>query len=46
MLALVRAKAARPPLPRITTLGKDEQLRREDDHVRRSLRYAREQLAG
>ncbi len=34
MLSLVKAKAARPPLPRISMLKKDEQLRREDDHVR------------
>jgi sugar phosphate isomerase/epimerase len=44
MLTLVRARTARHPLSRISTLSKDDQLRREDDHVRRSLEYARERL--
>jgi 3-oxoisoapionate decarboxylase len=44
MIALVRGRAARPALPRISALGKDEQLQREDDHVRQCLRYARERL--
>lgn len=44
ILALVRAKAARPPLPRISELGKDEQLRREDENVRHCLRFARKEL--
>jgi sugar phosphate isomerase/epimerase len=44
ILALVRAKAARQPLPRISGLSKDEQLRREDENVRYCLRYAREKL--
>jgi sugar phosphate isomerase/epimerase len=44
MLALVRAKAAKTPLPRIGGLGKEEQIQREDDNVRRSLRYAKERL--
>lgn len=43
-LALVRAKAAKPPLPCISALSPEEQLRREDDHVRQSLRYAHETL--
>jgi sugar phosphate isomerase/epimerase len=44
MLALVRAKAGKQPLPRLSTLAKDEQVKREDDNVRRSLRYAAEKL--
>jgi sugar phosphate isomerase/epimerase len=44
MLALVRAKAAKEPLPRVSDLGREEQIRREDDNVRRCLRYAREKL--
>jgi 3-oxoisoapionate decarboxylase len=44
MLALVRARASKKPLPRISALSKKEQLQREDEHVRQSLRYARERL--
>jgi sugar phosphate isomerase/epimerase len=44
MLALVRAKAGKNPLPRISELSKDEQLRREDDNVRECLRHARAHL--
>ncbi len=44
MLALVRAKASKKPLPRISQLRKEEQLQREDDNVRDCLRYAREKL--
>jgi sugar phosphate isomerase/epimerase len=44
MLAFVRAKAAKTALPRVTALGKDEQLEREDENVKRCLRYARERL--
>jgi sugar phosphate isomerase/epimerase len=44
MLALVRARAGKKPLPRISELDRDEQLRREDENVRQSLRYARERL--
>ena len=43
-LALVRTKASKQPLPRMTGLTKDEQLKREDDNVRQSLRYASEKL--
>jgi sugar phosphate isomerase/epimerase len=46
MLALVRAKAAKTPLPRVSGLDRDEQLRREDENVRQCLRYARERLEG
>ena len=46
MLALVRTHAAKKPLPRITELSKEEQLRREDDNVRQSLRYAKDRLGG
>jgi sugar phosphate isomerase/epimerase len=44
MLALVRARAGKKPLPRISELGKEEQIQREDDNVRQCLRYAREKL--
>jgi sugar phosphate isomerase/epimerase len=44
VLALVRKHAAKPPLPRTSGLGREEQLRREDENVRESLRYAREKL--
>jgi sugar phosphate isomerase/epimerase len=44
MLALVRAKAGKKPLPRISELSKEEQLKREDDNVRASLRYAKDKL--
>jgi hypothetical protein len=44
MLSLVRTKAGKKPLPRISGLGKKEQLQREDDHVRQSLQHARERL--
>jgi 3-oxoisoapionate decarboxylase len=44
MLALVRAKTAKKPLPRISDLGKEDQLKREDENVRECLRYAKEKL--
>lgn len=44
MLALVRAMAGKQPLPRVSGLAKDEQLRCEEDNVRTSLRYAAEKL--
>jgi hypothetical protein len=44
MLALVRSKAGKKPLPRISELSKEEQLQCEDDNVRKCLRYAREKL--
>jgi sugar phosphate isomerase/epimerase len=40
MLALVRAKAGKTPLPRISELKKEEQLQHEDENVRQCLRYA------
>lgn len=40
VLALVRAKSGKQPLPRLSTLARGEQVRREDDNVRTSLRYA------
>jgi sugar phosphate isomerase/epimerase len=43
-LRLVRAHAAKQPLPRVSGLSREERLAREDDNVRRSLRYAREHL--
>jgi sugar phosphate isomerase/epimerase len=44
ILALVRSKAGKKPLPRVSDLTKDDQLKREDDNVRQSLRYAKERL--
>jgi sugar phosphate isomerase/epimerase len=44
MLSLVRARAARGGLPRLTTLPRDQRIEREEDNVRRSLRFARERL--
>lgn len=41
---MVRTHAAKEPLPRVNALGREEKLKREDDNVRRSLRYARERL--
>lgn len=43
-LALVRRNAARAPLPRVSGLGRAEQLRCEDDNVRQCLRYAADRL--
>lgn len=45
MLTLVRKNARKQPLPRISTLSEAEQLRVEDDNVRRSLEYARKNLS-
>lgn len=44
VLSLVRQHAAKKPLPRTTGLSREEQLKREDDNVRQSLRYAREKI--
>jgi sugar phosphate isomerase/epimerase len=44
MLNLVRAHAPKRPLLRVSALAKEEQLRREEDHIRQSLQYARERL--
>jgi hypothetical protein len=44
MLALVRAKAAKKPLPRISELAKEAQLTREDENVCQCLRYAKDKL--
>jgi sugar phosphate isomerase/epimerase len=46
MLALVRARAGKKPLPRVSDLSKEDQLQREDDNVKECLRYARERLDG
>lgn len=43
-LRLVRAHAAKNPLPRVSGLSREERLQREDENVRRSLKYARERL--
>src|SRR5262249_39375956 len=40
-LARVRKQASKEPLPRVSGLDRDEQLRREDENVRQSLRFAR-----
>jgi sugar phosphate isomerase/epimerase len=39
-LALVRKRAPRQPLPRISGLGKEQQVATEEENVRRSLAYA------
>jgi len=44
MLRLVRQKAARPPLPRVSALEREEQLKREEENVRQCLKYSREHL--
>jgi sugar phosphate isomerase/epimerase len=44
VLALVRAKAARKPLPRVNKLSREDRLKREEDNVRGSLRYATDRL--
>ena len=41
LITLVRAKAGKQPLPRISALSRDEQVRREDENVRQCLRYAK-----
>jgi sugar phosphate isomerase/epimerase len=46
MIALVRAKAGKKPLPRVKELSKEDQIKREDENVRQSLRYAKERLDG
>jgi sugar phosphate isomerase/epimerase len=40
-LALVRKQAAKKPLPRVSGLTREEQVRREDENVRECLRHAR-----
>jgi sugar phosphate isomerase/epimerase len=45
-LALVRSQKTAQPLPRISQLPIEQQLRTEDDNIRRSLNYSRERLAG
>jgi 3-oxoisoapionate decarboxylase len=44
LINMVRARAAKPPLLRITPLAEEERLRREEEHVRQSLEYARVRL--
>ena len=43
-LAMVRAHAAKQPLPRTSELNPDAKLKAEDDNVRRSLAFARAEL--
>jgi sugar phosphate isomerase/epimerase len=45
-LALVRRRSVKAPLPRISALGREEQIAQEESNVRRSLAYARRHLAG
>jgi sugar phosphate isomerase/epimerase len=40
-LALVRKQAAKKPLPRVSGLAREEQVKREDENVRESLRHAK-----
>jgi sugar phosphate isomerase/epimerase len=44
VLALVRAKAAKKPLPRVSKLSREDRLQREEDNVRQSLRYSTNRL--
>jgi sugar phosphate isomerase/epimerase len=43
-LGMVRARGRRDPLPQISVLEPAEQLRLEDENVKRSLAYARDRL--
>ena len=43
-LSLVRAHARKTPLPRISMLGPEEQMRAEDENVKRCLAYASDRL--
>jgi hypothetical protein len=43
-LAMVRAKAAKQPLPKLAGLSSEEKLQFEDGLVRRSLAYAHKEL--
>jgi sugar phosphate isomerase/epimerase len=43
-LSLVRAHIPKHPLPRVSPLGRDEQMRIEDDNIRRCLTFAHERL--
>ena len=43
-LAMVRAQQHRQPLPMLTTLNQEAQLRLEEDNIKSCLNYAREQL--
>ena len=43
-LAMVRDKASKVPLPRISELSQQDQLAREDENVRASLEFARKSL--
>jgi 3-oxoisoapionate decarboxylase len=44
MLTLVRAKGGKKPLPHVSELTKEDQIKREDENVRQSLRYAKDHL--
>jgi hypothetical protein len=43
-LKMVRAHAGKPPLPRVSQLPLDEQIRREEENIKRCLDFARERL--
>lgn len=45
-VALVRAKAGKDKLPRVSHLPKDDQVKREDENVRACLKYAADKLGG
>ena len=44
-LHMVRTHAAKEPLPRVSGLGQEEKLKREDENVRRCVSYAREHMS-
>jgi hypothetical protein len=41
----VHSQAHRQPLPMLSTLNRDAQMRLEEDNVKQCLNYAREQLS-
>lgn len=43
-LRMVRARASKPPLPRVSHLPLEKQIEREEDNVKRCLAFARERL--
>ncbi len=46
VLSVVRGRAARGGLPRVSALPRDQRVAREEDNVGRSLCFARERLEG
>jgi sugar phosphate isomerase/epimerase len=43
-LKMVRASASKPPLPRVSHLPLDEQIRQEEENIKKCLGFARERL--